>query len=121
MSAINQKLVEILKELEKNSEVFGSALVTTRGQMMASALHNDIPEKSVAAMSAALTSVASRVGKTLQAGATKSIVINGEDRLIFVNELGKAVLISLAPADAKVGLIDFELDNTMEKLKATLG
>ncbi len=120
MSVVNVKIVSVLKELEKNSEVFGSALVTARGQMMASALHNDIPEKSVSAMSAALTSVATRVSKTLEAGDTESIVINGKDKIILVNQLEKAVLISLAPSDAKIGLIDFEIENTMKKLKGIL-
>ncbi len=121
MSAINEKLVDILKELEKNSEVFGSALVSTRGLMMASALHNDIDEKSVAAMSAALTSVSSRVGSILQAGETKSVVINGEKRIVLVHQLNKAVLIALAPSDAKIGLVDYEVDKTLDKIKTTLG
>jgi len=65
MSAKFQKLIEILKELEKNTAIDGSAVVTPKGQMMAGALHSDIDEKAVAAMSAALSSVGTRVGSTL--------------------------------------------------------
>ena len=62
MSAKEEKIKEILYDLEKNSEVTNSALVSLKGQMMASALHADIDEKGLAAMSAALVSVGANGG-----------------------------------------------------------
>ena len=121
MSAKAEKINDILLELEKNSEIDNSALVSLKGQMMASALHNDIDERALAAMTAALTSVGSRVGDTLSSGKTGSIVINGSNKLVVLNQLSQAVLIALAPADAKIGLIDFEINSALDKIKMVLG
>ncbi len=121
MSAKSEKLSQILTDLERNSEVIGGAIVSLKGQMMASALHKDVDERAIGAMSAALTSVATRVADTLKSGKTGSIVITGEDKIILVNQLSQAVLIALAPADAKVGLIDFEINAALDKIKMVLG
>ena len=121
MSAKEEKIKQILLDLEKNSEVSNSALVSLKGQMMASALHRDIDERAVAAMTAALTSVGTRVADTLSSGKTGSIVITGADRVIVLHQLAQAVLIALAPADAKIGLIDFEINAALDKLKMVLG
>ncbi|MFX1445107.1 MAG: roadblock/LC7 domain-containing protein [Promethearchaeota archaeon] len=121
MSAKEEKIKQILLDLEKNSEVSNSALISLKGQMMASALHRDIDEKAVAAMTAALTSVGTRVADTLNSGKTGSIVITGSDRVIILHQLAQAVLIALAPADAKIGLIDFEINAALDQLKMVLG
>ncbi|MFW9773077.1 MAG: roadblock/LC7 domain-containing protein [Candidatus Thorarchaeota archaeon] len=121
MSAKEEKIKEILLDLEKNSEVSNSALVSLKGQMMASALHKDIDERAIAAMTAALTSVGSRVADTLKSGKTGSIVITGSEKLIFLQQLAQAVLIAMASADAKIGLIDFEINAALDKIKMVLG
>jgi len=121
MSAKSEKIKDILMDLEKNSEVVNSALVSLKGQMMASALHKDIDERAVAAMTAALTSVGGRVADTLKSGDTGSVVIMGSEKVIVLYQLSQAVLIALAPADAKVGLIDFELNAALDKIKMVLG
>jgi len=121
VSAKEEKIKQILRELEKNSEVSNSALISLKGQMMASALHNDVDGKAVAAMTAALTSVGNRVADTLKSGKTSSIVISGVDQLVVLNQISQAVLIALAPADAKIGLIDFEINTALDKVKMVLG
>jgi len=121
MSAKAEKIYQILIELEKNSEIDNSALISLKGQMMASALHKEIDERAIAAMTAALTSVGSRVSDTLKSGKTASIVINGSKKLIILSQLSQAVLIALAPADAKIGLIDFEVNSALDKIKMVLG
>ena len=121
MSAKEEKIQQILLDLEKNSEVQNSAIISLKGQMMASAMHKDIDERAVAAMTAALTSVGARVADTLKSGKTGSIVISGSDKLIVLNQLAQAVLIALAPSDAKIGLIDFEINSALDKIKMVLG
>ena len=120
MSALSEKLKAILKKLEKNSEVYGGAIVNARGQMMASALMGDVDENTVAAMSAALISVGLRVGKTLSAGNIQSISLNASEAIIIAKQLKNVVLIALAPADAKIGLIEFEVDQAIEEINKTL-
>jgi predicted regulator of Ras-like GTPase activity (Roadblock/LC7/MglB family) len=121
MSARAEKIKQVLLDLEKNSEVSNSALVSLNGQMMASALHKDMDERAIGAMSAALVSVGNRVADTLNSGKTGSIVISGSEKLIILNQLAQAVLIALAPADAKIGLIDFEVNSALDKIKMVLG
>ncbi|MHA1143556.1 MAG: roadblock/LC7 domain-containing protein [Candidatus Helarchaeota archaeon] len=121
MSAKSQKLNQILKELEKNTSIDGSAIVTQKGQMMSSALHSDIDEKAVSAMAAALTSVGTRVGGTLKIGDLGQMVLTGTNRIILLNSLKNSLLIALAPSDAKIGLLDFEIGQALEKIKQTLG
>ena len=122
MSAKVQKLEKILNELESGSEIITTALVNMRGQLMASgAQMKTMDEKALGAMSAALTSVGSRVSTTLECGETESIVITGTDRMIIVKSLSSSVLISVASADSKVGLLEFEIEKTLNDLKDLLG
>ncbi|MHA1758679.1 MAG: roadblock/LC7 domain-containing protein [Promethearchaeota archaeon] len=121
MTAKEEKLKEILLELEKNSEVTNSAIISLKGQMMASALHNDVDGRALSAMSAALQSVGTRVSDTLSAGTISSIVINGDEKLVMVQQLSQALLVALAPSDAKIGLIDYEVSNALDKIKMVLG
>ncbi|MHA1748793.1 MAG: roadblock/LC7 domain-containing protein, partial [Promethearchaeota archaeon] len=121
LSAKAQKLTQILKELEKNTSIDGSAIVTLKGQMMASSLHSDIDERAVAAMAAALTSVGLRVGDTLKIGNLGQMTVAGSDRIILLNSMKRSVLIALAPSDAKIGLLDFEIGQAIEKIKQALG
>ncbi|MHA1283301.1 MAG: roadblock/LC7 domain-containing protein [Promethearchaeota archaeon] len=121
MTAKEEKLKQILLELEKNSEVTNSAVISMKGQLMASALHNDIDSRALSAMAAALQSVGTRVSDTLKAGNISSIVINGSKQLIFLQQLNQALLIALAPSDAKIGLIDFEVSSALDKIKMVLG
>jgi predicted regulator of Ras-like GTPase activity (Roadblock/LC7/MglB family) len=120
MSAKIKKLNECLKSLSANSEVDGCALVSERGQLMAAALEKGVDEKAVSAMAAALVSIGTRVGTALGSGNPKNIVIEGADKVIIVRSLSKAALIATAPSDAKIGLIDFEMDKASEDVKSIL-
>ena len=120
MSAKIKKLEETLKKLEADSEVDGCALVSDRGQLMAAALHKGVDEKAVSAMAAALVSIGGRVGAALGSGNPKNIVLEGEKKTVIVRRLSKAALIATAPADAKIGLIDFEMDNAAGEVDSIL-
>ena len=120
MSAKIKKLTECLKQLTSDSEVDGCALVSSRGQLMAAQLGSDIDEKAVSAMAAALMSIGGRVGTALGSGSPKNIVIEGDDKLVIVRSVGEASLIATAPSDAKIGLIDFEMDKVADDVAAIL-
>lgn len=120
MSAKIKKLYEILRLLEQDSEVDGGALVSGRGQLMAAALHKGVDEKAVSAMAAALVSIGSRVGSALDSGDPKNIVIEGDTKTVIVRKLKNASLIVTAPKDAKIGLIDFELDKAVSEIESIL-
>ncbi len=120
MSAKIKKLTETLSQLIANSEVEGCALVSTRGQMMAAKLGKDVDDKAVSAMAAALLSIGNRVGEALDSGPPKNILIEGERKMVLVRSIGNATLIATAPADAKVGLIDFEMDKVAREMEQIL-
>lgn len=120
MSAKIKKITECLMNLEANSEVDGCALVSDRGQLMCSALHKGVDEKAISAMAAALVSIGTRVGSSLDSGNPKNIVIEGSEKTVIVRSIGKSSMIATAPADAKIGLIDFEMDTVAEAIQAIL-
>lgn len=120
MSAKIKKLEECLQKIEADSEVDGCALVSDRGQLMAAALHKGVDDKAVSAMAAALVSIGTRVGSSLNSGNPKNIVIEGVDKTIIVRKLKDAALIATAPADAKIGLIDFEIDKAVGDIQSIL-
>lgn len=120
MSAKIKKLEEALKVLQQDSEIDGCALVSERGQLMSAVLTKDVDQKAVAAMAAALMSIGGRVGTALGSGTPKNMVIEGESKIIVLRRIGKSALIGTAPADAKLGLIDFEMDKTSAELSSIL-
>ncbi|MFW9846057.1 MAG: roadblock/LC7 domain-containing protein [Candidatus Thorarchaeota archaeon] len=120
MSAKIKKLEDTLKKLEADSEVDGCALVSDRGQLMAAALHKGVDDKAVSAMAAALVSIGSRVGSALDSGNPKNIVIEGDVKTVIVRSLSGAALIATAPKDAKIGLIDFEMDKVTSEVESIL-
>lgn len=120
MSAKIKKIEDVLKKLERDSEVEGSALVSERGQLMAAALHKGVDDKAVSAMAAALLSIGGRVGSALDSGDPRNIVIEGKNKLVIVRRVAKAALIATAPSNAKIGLIDFEMDKATEEIQSIL-
>ncbi len=120
MSAKVKKLTASLQSLTTNSEIDGCALVTDRGQLMCAVLPKDVDDKAVSAMAAALISIGGRVGTALGSGNPKNMVIEGTDKMIVLRKVGSAALIGTAPADARIGLIDFEMIKTSEELESIL-
>ncbi|MCF2138182.1 MAG: roadblock/LC7 domain-containing protein [Candidatus Thorarchaeota archaeon] len=120
MSSKTRKLVDILNQLVTSSEIDGAALVSSKGQLMASVLQKDVDEKAIAAMAAALTSIGTRVGMTLKGGEPKNIVIEGISKIILVRTLDKASVIATAPADSKIGMLDFELGKVLKEISSVL-
>ena len=120
MSAKIKKLEEALKVLQADSEIDGCALVSERGQLMSAVLTKDVDQKAVAAMAAALISIGGRVGTALGSGSPKNMVIEGDGKTIVLRRIGNSALIGTAPVDAKLGLIDFEMDKTASALESIL-
>ena len=70
---------QILEDLNNSSvDVEASALISTDGLMIASALPMGVDEDRVGAMSAALLSLGDRAGRELARGSIDRIMIQGE-------------------------------------------
>lgn len=113
---------QILDDLNSSSaDVEASALISTDGLMIASALPSGIDEDRVGAMSAALLSLGDRAGSELGRGATDRILIQGEKGYVIMTSAGnEAVLTIMAKPNAKLGLIFLDIKRAAEALAKLL-
>src|SRR5450432_4632643 len=105
------RLDRILRELlHQTPGVEAAAVVSFDGLPMASALPPEMDEDRVAAMSAALLSLAERAAQGLGRGDLSQVYIEGENGTVFlVSAQDEAVLIAVTTADAKVGMMLYEV------------
>lgn len=111
-------LEEFLKEFQATvSDVEASAVVSTDGLVMASALPKDVEEDRVAAMSAAMLSLGERTSKELMKGSLEQVFVKGQNGYVLLMGAGEeAVLTALARKDAKLGLVFLDMKRTAEKI-----
>ncbi len=103
------------------ADVEASAVVSEDGLIIASALPQGLEEPRIAAMSAAILSMAARASKDLRRGALEQVYIKGDHGYaILVGAGAHAVLLALTRPEAKLGLVFFELARTRDELKAIL-
>lgn len=109
---------QVLEDLNSSStDVEASALISTDGLMIASALPAGMDEDRVGAMSAALLSLGERAGKELARGSIDRILVQGEKGYVIMTASGsEAVLTVLAKPNAKLGLIFLDIKRAAEAL-----
>ncbi len=114
-----QKLVDRLRDLQASSpDVEGSAIVSVDGLSIASALHQEIEEDRVSAMSAAMLSLGERIASELGRGILEQVYIRGENGYVLLTAVGEeAVLTVMARREAKLGLILLDMKRAVEDLK----
>jgi predicted regulator of Ras-like GTPase activity (Roadblock/LC7/MglB family) len=105
------RLDQILRELlHQTPGVEAAAVVSFDGLPMASALPAHMDEDRVAAMSAALLSLAERAAQGLGRGDLSQVYIEGEHGTVFlVSAQDEGVLIAVTAAGAKVGMMLYEV------------
>jgi predicted regulator of Ras-like GTPase activity (Roadblock/LC7/MglB family) len=105
------RLDRILRDLLLQTPgVEAAAVVSFDGLPMASALPNGMDEDRVAAMSAALLSLAERAAQGLGRGDLSQVYIEGEHGTVFlVSAQDEGVLIAVTSAGAKVGMMLYEV------------
>ncbi len=105
------RLDRILAELlHQTPGVEAASVVSFDGLPMASALPSGMDEDRVAAMSAALLSLAERAAQDLGRGDLSQVYIEGEHGTVFlVSAKDEAVLIAVTAAGAKVGMMLYEV------------
>ncbi|MFB2538871.1 MULTISPECIES: roadblock/LC7 domain-containing protein [unclassified Acinetobacter] len=114
----NDMLQQILEDLNSSStDVEASALISTDGLMIASALPSGIDEDRVGAMSAALLSLGDRAGRELSRGEIDRVMIQGQKGYVIMTSSGEeAVLTVMAKPNAKLGLIFLDIKRAAEAL-----
>lgn len=113
---------QILDDLNGSSaDVEASALISTDGLMIASALPTGIDDDRVGAMSAALLSLGERAGRELARGSIDRVMVQGEKGSVIMTSAGdEAVLTVLAKSNAKLGLIFLDIKRASEALSKLL-
>jgi predicted regulator of Ras-like GTPase activity (Roadblock/LC7/MglB family) len=113
-----QKLVDRLRDLQASSpDVEGSAIVSVDGLSIASALHQEIEEDRVSAMSAAMLSLGERIAGELGRGVLEQVYIRGENGYVLLMAVGEeAVLTVMARKEAKLGLILLDMKRAVQDL-----
>ena len=116
-----EALIKTLKELQSSSgDIEASAVVSEDGLIIASLLPQDVEEDQVAAMSAAMISMGTRIVSELSRGHLEQLFVRGsEGYVVAVNAGPNAVLLSLARRQAKLGLIFLDISRaakTIEKI-----
>lgn len=96
--------------LAQAPELEAAAVVSFDGLAMASALPRGMDEDRVAAMSAALLSLGEKAAQGLGRGDLSQVYVEGESGTVFlVSAADEAVLVAVAAAGAKAGLMLFEV------------
>ena len=117
-----QKMVDRLREMQVSSpDIEGSAIVSVDGLSIASALHQEIEEDRVSAMSAAMLSLGERIASELGRGILDQVYIRGENGYVILMAVGdEAVLTAMARQEAKLGLILLEMKRAVEDLESLI-
>jgi predicted regulator of Ras-like GTPase activity (Roadblock/LC7/MglB family) len=112
-------IVARLREMQMNSpEIEASAVVSTDGLIIASALPADVEEDRLSAMSAAMIGLGERIAEELNRGKLEQIYIHGTNGFVILTSIGNsAVLSALARNNAKLGLIFLELQRAVRDLE----
>jgi uncharacterized protein len=104
------------------SDVQGAALVSPDGLALASVLPGGMDEERTAAMSASMLSLGERIGRELVRGVVERIVVEGEKGYgVLVSCGSDAVLLVLAGAGVKQGILFLEVKRVVAKLAPLLG
>lgn len=110
-----QRVLEDLKN--SSADVEASALISTDGLMIASALPQGMDEDRVGAMSAALLALGERAARELARGTLERVLLQGEQGFVIMSASGpEAVLTVLARQNAKLGLVFLDIKRAAEAI-----
>ena len=118
MEPTTDSLDDILKKLlAAIPEVKAAAIVSAEGLPIASALPQGVDETRIAAMTAALLSLAERSVIELDKGEFDQLYVKGSDGYLLVLQAGpNAVLTVSTTKDVRLGLIFLDCKRTCEKI-----
>lgn len=116
-------LQDVLQNFVSSSpDVQGAILASPDGLALASVLAAGMDEERTAAMSASMLSLGERIGRELARGSVERLVFEGEKGYGVLVSCGvDAVLLVLASAEAKQGLLFLEIKRTAARITPLLG
>ncbi len=117
-----EALNRALTNLQSSSpDIEASAVVSVDGLIIASHLPQGLEEAQIAAMSAAILSIATRTAIELRRGAVEQLFVRGAQGYVLIMQAGPhAVLLALARKEAKLGLIFLDSSRAAEDVRKAL-
>lgn len=117
-----ESLNKVLKTLQSSSPgVEASALISSDGLMIASALAKDMDETRIAAMTATLLNLGTRAATELRRGEVSEVIVRGDHGYAVMLSAGRgALLLVLATEDTPLGLIFFDMREAVKGIKTVL-
>lgn len=118
----NERLKEALSSLQSvSADIEGCAVVSEDGLIIASSLRQSLEEDHVAAMSAIMLSMGSRIARELKRGELEQLFVKGKDGYVIMSNAGpNAMLVAITRSDAKLGLIFLDVSRTSQLLAEIL-
>ncbi|MFW6324563.1 MAG: roadblock/LC7 domain-containing protein [Desulfovibrionales bacterium] len=122
MATKTEKITEILRGLRVSSpDIFGAAVVSLDGFLIAAVAPSEIDEELVAGMSAALLGTGERISSELMRSPLKQIYVKSDKGFVILNSVGsESVLVLLVSSEAKLGLIFLELRRMIPELQKVI-
>lgn len=116
------ELLELLRNMEAATPgIEASAVVSTEGLPIASAMPQEVDDAVVAAMASAILSVSEKVSSELVRGKLQQVLLQGDLGYVIIKGAGEnALLTVLARNDANLGLILMVLKRVAEEVKRLL-
>ncbi len=113
-----QQIERILRDVQgRIPDLEGLAVVTRDGLPIASALYTSTDEDRISAMTAASLSLSERVVMELERGIMEQVIITGSNGLVIIRDSGEhAVLVGIARANAKLGLVLLDMKRAAKQL-----
>ncbi|OYV71052.1 MAG: hypothetical protein B7Z67_02435 [Acidiphilium sp. 21-60-14] len=103
-------------------DILASAVISTDGLVIASALPNDLDEDRVGAMATAMLNFGARISKELARGPLDQVVIKGQGGYVVLEFVGvDALLCIVTGGDAKLGLVLMAASRGASALNEALG
>jgi predicted regulator of Ras-like GTPase activity (Roadblock/LC7/MglB family)/CheY-like chemotaxis protein len=117
-----EDLNKVLKTLQSSSPgVEASALISSDGLMIASALAPEMDGARIAAMAATLLSLGTRAATELRRGEVSEVIVRGEQGYAVMLSAGRgALLLVLATEATPLGLIFFDMREAVKGIKTVL-
>ncbi|MEM1658644.1 MAG: roadblock/LC7 domain-containing protein [Candidatus Jordarchaeales archaeon] len=117
-----EELLELLRNMEATTPgIEASAIVSTEGLPIVSAMPQEIDEAVVAAMASAILSVSEKVSAELVRGRLQQVLLQGENGYVIIKGAGESALLTvLARNNANLGLILMTLKRVSEEVKRLL-
>ncbi|KDN11934.1 hypothetical protein BGI40_00345 [Snodgrassella communis] len=107
----------VLKNLNSTPDITSSAVISTDGLPIASALQSGMDEDRIGAMAAALLSLGNRSAKEVLKGTLDNTIIHTDKGYMLLFQASEAILLTITTThEAKLGLVLFEAKRALKEL-----